>query len=121
MSRERTRSGPGAHQERAGAYNGWARSIPGVGRERPMSRPGTHQEWARFTGSGARQGPAAKSCFSRGSKTIFFFLNCLRKVTLCYSRAFGNLFGVQVVGAGVNHERTRDGQKPNGVGQEQPE
>ena len=92
-----------------------------MGQERPSSRAGAHQEWARFTGSGARQGPPTKSCFSRGSKTHFVFFNCIRKVTLFYSRAFGTLFGFQVVGRDVSHERTMDGQKHKGVGQEQPE
>ena len=115
MSGECTRSGPGAYQERAGAYQGWAKSIPEVGQERPRSWPGAHQEWDRFTGSGARQAPHAKSCFSRGSKTYFLFFNCIRKVTLFYSRAFGTLCGFQVVGRDASHECT--GEKPNGVGQ----
>ena len=40
MGQERTRSGPGAHQE-------CARSAPGVGHERTRSGPGEHQEQAK--------------------------------------------------------------------------
>ena len=92
MSRERTRSGPGAYQEPAGAYKGRARSIPGVDQERPRTRPGAHQDWARFTGSRARQGFPSKTYFSRGCKTHFFFEMYWKNGPFLFSGLLGFFF-----------------------------
>ena len=120
MSRKRTRSGPGAHQERAGAYRGgpgafqeWARSGPGVSQERTRSGPDSRD-------LGRARAPAPSHVFREAPKLILFFELYLKSDPFVFL-GLRDLFGVQAVGAGAGHEPTRDGQKPNGVGQEQPE
>ena len=119
VGQEQARNEQGAHQEWARSAPGVGRSIPGVGQERPRNRLGAHQDWwARFMGSGARQGFPAKSCFSRGCKTLLFF-SYWESHPFLFSGLWDS-FWVQVVGAGVSRERTRSKQKRSGVGQEQP-